>query len=165
MLYPHENAKIICLFNAFANHARAVINPDFALRAAAAWTALRAQGCSLFLFKFESASHLAGKYRYQDHSVFAQNRANPARHSWMNTSMAGPTMPRKARPAGQRGKDNRGPGRRVVEGARLRLADEVRYIIRRAADHDGRVVTIGQLTLFSSETGDAWLIDRSRSPP
>jgi hypothetical protein len=26
--------------------------------------------------------------------------------------------------------------------------------------HDGRVVTIGQLTLFSSETGDAWIIDR-----
>ncbi len=43
---------------------------------------------------------------------------------------------------------------------RLHLADEIRYIQRRAADHDGRVVTIGQLVLFSSETGDAWLIDR-----
>jgi hypothetical protein len=53
-----------------------------------------------------------------------------------------------------------GPGQRLVDGASLRLADEVRYIQRRAADHDGRVVTIGQLTLFSSETGDAWLIDR-----
>jgi hypothetical protein len=42
----------------------------------------------------------------------------------------------------------------------LRLADEVRYIVRRAADHDGRVVTLDQLTLFSSETGDAWIIDR-----
>ena len=52
------------------------------------------------------------------------------------------------------------PGQRIVEGASFRLADEVRYIIRRAADHDGRVVTIGQLTLFSSETGDAWIIDR-----
>ena len=48
----------------------------------------------------------------------------------------------------------------MVDGASLRLADEVRYIIRRAADHDGRVVTIGQLTLFSSQTGDAWIIDR-----
>ena len=28
------------------------------------------------------------------------------------------------------------------------------------ANHDGRVVTIGQLTRFSSETGDAWIIDR-----
>src|SRR6266480_107714 len=42
----------------------------------------------------------------------------------------------------------------------FRLADEVRYITRRAAHHDGRIVTIGQLTLFSSETGDAWIIDR-----
>jgi hypothetical protein len=48
----------------------------------------------------------------------------------------------------------------MVDGASFRLADEVRYIIRRAADHDGRVVTIGQLALFSSETGDAWIIDR-----
>jgi len=41
----------------------------------------------------------------------------------------------------------------------VRLADEVRYIQRRAADHDGRVVTVGQLVLFSTETGDAWLLD------
>ena len=41
----------------------------------------------------------------------------------------------------------------------LRLADEVRYIQRSAADHDGRVVTVGQLVLFSTETGDAWLLD------
>src|SRR6476659_8152578 len=77
----------------------------------------------------------------------------------MNTSMAGPAMPGKARLAGNRGKGKRGPGQRVVEGANFRLVNEV-YIIRRAADHDGRVVTIGQLTLFSSETGDAWIIDR-----
>ena len=32
-------------------------------------------------------------------------------------------------------------------------------IQRRAADHDGRIVTIGQLVLFSTETGDAWLLD------
>ena len=25
--------------------------------------------------------------------------------------------------------------------------------------HDGRVVTVGQLVLFSTETGDAWLLD------
>jgi hypothetical protein len=48
----------------------------------------------------------------------------------------------------------------MVDGASFRLADEVRYIQRRAAEYDGRVVTIGQLTLFSSETGDAWIIDR-----
>jgi hypothetical protein len=46
-----------------------------------------------------------------------------------------------------------------VEGKSFRLADEVRYIQRRAAAHDGRIVTIGQLILFSTETGDAWLLD------
>jgi hypothetical protein len=35
----------------------------------------------------------------------------------------------------------------------------VRYIQRRAADNDGRIVGIGQLILFSTETGDAWLLD------
>jgi hypothetical protein len=64
-------------------------------------------------------------------------------------------MPRKARRA-----TKRGPGQRVVDSASFRLADEVRYIVRRAAEHDGRVVTIGQLVLFSSETGDAWIVDR-----
>ena len=48
-----------------------------------------------------------------------------------------------------------------MEGKSFRLADEVRYIQRRAADHDGRIVTLGQLVLFSSETGDAWLLDSS----
>ena len=43
----------------------------------------------------------------------------------------------------------------------LRLSDEVRYIQRRAAAHDGRVVAIGQFVLFSTETGDAWLLDPS----
>jgi hypothetical protein len=64
-------------------------------------------------------------------------------------------MPRKARRA-----TKRGPGQRVVDSASFRLADEVRYIVRRAAENDGRVVTIGQLVLFSSETGDAWIVDR-----
>ena len=47
-----------------------------------------------------------------------------------------------------------------MEGGSIRLADEVRYIQHRAADHDGRISTIGQLVLFSTETGDAWLLDR-----
>jgi hypothetical protein len=55
----------------------------------------------------------------------------------------------------------RGPGTRLVEGKSFRLADEVHYIQRRAADHDGRIVTLGQLVLFSTETGDAWLLDPS----
>jgi hypothetical protein len=48
-----------------------------------------------------------------------------------------------------------------VEGASFRLADEVGYIQRPAAAYDGRIVTVGQLVLFSTDTGDAWLLDRS----
>jgi hypothetical protein len=64
-----------------------------------------------------------------------------------------------AKPARGRKPIRRGPGQRIVEGKSFRLADEVRYIQRRAADYDGRIVTIGQLILFSTETGDAWLLD------
>src|SRR6202011_214031 len=64
-----------------------------------------------------------------------------------------------SRPARGRKPIRRRPGKRIVEGKSFRLADEVRYIQRRAADHDGRIVTVGQLVLFSTETGDAWLLD------
>jgi hypothetical protein len=49
-------------------------------------------------------------------------------------------------------------GQSVVDGKNFRLADEVHYIQDRAAEHDGRIVTIAQLILFSTETGDAWLL-------
>jgi hypothetical protein len=46
-----------------------------------------------------------------------------------------------------------------VQGKDFRLAKEVRSIQRRAANRDGRIVSIGPLILFSTETGDAWLLD------
>jgi hypothetical protein len=52
-----------------------------------------------------------------------------------------------------------GPGRRHIAGKDFQLADEIGYIQRRAAEHDGRWVTVGPLALFSTETGDAWLLD------
>ena len=55
----------------------------------------------------------------------------------------------------------RGPGKRLIQGKDLRLSDEVRYIQRRAAQCDSRIVTIGPLLLFSTETGDAWMLDPS----
>jgi hypothetical protein len=55
----------------------------------------------------------------------------------------------------------RGPGKRPVEGKDFRLSDEVSYIQRRAAQYDSRIVTIPPLLLFSTETGDAWLLDPS----
>lgn len=39
------------------------------------------------------------------------------------------------------------------------MVEEVQYIQRRAARSDSRIVTIGPLLLFSTETGDAWLLD------
>ena len=53
----------------------------------------------------------------------------------------------------------RGSGKQWVEGKRFGLTDEVRYIQNKAAEHDGRVVTLGQLVLFSTDSGDAWLLD------
>jgi hypothetical protein len=53
----------------------------------------------------------------------------------------------------------RGTGNRAVQGKGFRLAEEIHYIQRRAAEHDGRFVTVGPLFLFSTDTGDAWLLD------
>jgi hypothetical protein len=58
-----------------------------------------------------------------------------------------------------RKKIRRGPGQREINGKDFRLAEEVRYIQRRAAAYDARFVTIGPLALFSTDTGDAWLLD------
>ncbi len=42
---------------------------------------------------------------------------------------------------------------------RFRLADEIRRIQHRAAQQEGRIVTLGPLVLFSTQTGDAWILD------
>ena len=55
--------------------------------------------------------------------------------------------------------------RRNTRYARLNAAQpnlvlrEVDYIVARAAESDARVVTLGQLVFFSTQTGDAWLLD------
>src|SRR5215475_10972212 len=51
------------------------------------------------------------------------------------------------------------PGKRQIASKEFHLAEEIRYIQRRAAEHDGRFVTVGSLALFSTDTGDAWLLD------
>ena len=61
----------------------------------------------------------------------------------------------------KRKKIKAGPGKQWVEGKDFRLAKEIKYIQRRAAEHDGRFVTSGPLALFSTETGDAWIVDPS----
>jgi len=64
-----------------------------------------------------------------------------------------------------RNKIRRGPGQREICGKDFRLAEEVRYIQRRAAEFDARFVTVGPLALFSTDTGDAWLLDPADVPP
>jgi hypothetical protein len=59
----------------------------------------------------------------------------------------------------KRKKIKAGPGKQVVEGKQFCLAKEIKYIQRRAAEHDGRFVTIGPLVFFSTETGDVWMLD------
>jgi hypothetical protein len=53
------------------------------------------------------------------------------------------------------------PGKHAVLGKDFRLAKEIKYIQGRAAEHDGRFVTLGPLVFFSTETGDAWMLDLS----
>jgi hypothetical protein len=53
----------------------------------------------------------------------------------------------------------RGPGQQRVDGASFHLIDEVHYIQRRAAEQDSRVVTLPLWLLFSTQTGDAWLLE------
>jgi hypothetical protein len=42
---------------------------------------------------------------------------------------------------------------------RFHLNAEIRLIQHRAAEHEGRVVGLGSLLLFSTNTGDAWILD------
>jgi hypothetical protein len=44
-------------------------------------------------------------------------------------------------------------------GQSLNLAKEVRSIQHRAAEHDARIVSIGPLVFFSTDTGDAWVLE------
>ena len=46
-------------------------------------------------------------------------------------------------------------------GKHFRLAQEIKYIQQRAAEYDARFVTVGPLVFFSTETGDAWMLDPS----
>lgn len=50
-------------------------------------------------------------------------------------------------------------GQQLIAGEDFNLVDEVTYIQHRAADCVGRIVTIGPVLLFSTDTGDAWLLD------
>ena len=54
-----------------------------------------------------------------------------------------------------------GPRKQGLAGKQLRLAQEIKSIQRRAAAYDARFVTVGPLAFFSTQTGDAWMLDPS----
>jgi hypothetical protein len=58
-----------------------------------------------------------------------------------------------------RKKIKRATGKRRIGGSDFHFGDEVRYIQLRAAERDGRWVEVRSLVLFSTETGDAWVLD------
>ena len=58
-----------------------------------------------------------------------------------------------------RRKIKRGTGTQVIRGQDLVLADELAYIRVKAAEYTGCVIGLGKVILFSTESGDAWLLD------
>jgi hypothetical protein len=67
----------------------------------------------------------------------------------------------------RRTKKKHGAGKQWVEEKDFRLADEVRYIQNKAAEHDGRVVSVGQLVFFppTREMLGCWMLPISLAVP
>ena len=47
----------------------------------------------------------------------------------------------------------------VLSHDQISISREADYISGRAQNHEARLVTLGELILFSTETGDAWMLD------
>jgi hypothetical protein len=45
----------------------------------------------------------------------------------------------------------------------MSVNSEAKYIVQHAQKHDARIVTLGMLILFSTESGDAWMLDPTDS--
>ncbi len=48
---------------------------------------------------------------------------------------------------------------KVTKKKELNINDEINYIIKRAKNFETKIVSIKELILFCTETGDAWLLD------
>lgn len=48
---------------------------------------------------------------------------------------------------------------RLLDPEEINITREAEYIVGRAECNDARVVTLRQLVLFSTQTGDAWMLD------
>lgn len=51
------------------------------------------------------------------------------------------------------------PKKKKLNREQISIAGETNYIINRAQNYDSRVVSLGSLIFFSTETGDAWMLD------
>ena len=51
------------------------------------------------------------------------------------------------------------PKKKRLSREQISIAGEADYIINRAQEYDSRVVSLGSLIFFSTETGDAWMLD------
>ncbi len=63
-------------------------------------------------------------------------------------------------------KRKKGPPRerqQILSQGQINMTKEANYIIERAQESDTRIVSIGPLVFFSTETGDAWILDPSES--
>jgi len=49
--------------------------------------------------------------------------------------------------------------RQVLHQKQVSIMGEADYIIKRARNHEACVVTLGPLVFFSTDTGDAWMLD------
>lgn len=63
-------------------------------------------------------------------------------------------MTKKRRKSGPRARQER-----MLAPGEDSITREVDYIIQLAQHQEGRIVTLGALVLFSTATGDAWLLD------
>ena len=54
---------------------------------------------------------------------------------------------------------NRNIQRQILNRKQISITGEAKYIISRAEQMDSRVITLGPLIFFSTETGDAWMLD------
>jgi hypothetical protein len=49
--------------------------------------------------------------------------------------------------------------RQILDQPQISIAGEAGYIIKQAEERDTRIVSLGPLVFFSTETGDAWVLD------
>lgn len=49
--------------------------------------------------------------------------------------------------------------KRTLSRDQICITGEAEYIIRKAQERDTRIVTLGTLVFFSTDTGDAWMLD------